>query len=156
MRTKADLDGAPLELAGFPPREGCHTRAAKAGLVGIEQQLRLRLRRRAAAARRELGERRERRERGLLNSLSEGLILLVLPSQSWRHFLKPLLTLYGKHRLRQENKIMGSILYIIGAILVAMWLLGLVMHIGGGLIHIILVVAVIVFLFQFFTGRQAV
>jgi hypothetical protein len=51
---------------------------------------------------------------------------------------------------------MGSILYIIGAILVAMWVLGLVMHIGGGLIHIVLVVAVIVFLFQFFTGRAAV
>lgn len=51
---------------------------------------------------------------------------------------------------------MGSILYIIGAIIVAMWLLGFLMHIGGSFIHILLVVAVVVFLFQFLTGRRSV
>ena len=51
---------------------------------------------------------------------------------------------------------MGSILYIIGAVLVALWLIGLLMHIGGGLIHIILVIAVIVFVFQFITGRRSI
>ncbi len=51
---------------------------------------------------------------------------------------------------------MGSLLYIIGAVLVALWLIGLLMHIGGGLIHIILVIAVIVFIFQFLTGRRSV
>lgn len=51
---------------------------------------------------------------------------------------------------------MGSILYIIGAVLVALWLIGFLMHIGGGLIHIILVIAVIVFLYQFLTGRRSV
>jgi len=51
---------------------------------------------------------------------------------------------------------MGSILYIIGAVLVALWLIGFLMHLGGGLIHIILVIAVIVFLFQFLTGRRSV
>lgn len=51
---------------------------------------------------------------------------------------------------------MGSILYVIGAVLVALWLIGFLLHIGGGLIHLILVVAVITFLFQFFTGRRAV
>ncbi len=51
---------------------------------------------------------------------------------------------------------MGSLLYIIGAVLVALWLIGFLMHIGGGLIHIILVIAVIVFLFQFLTGRRSV
>jgi len=51
---------------------------------------------------------------------------------------------------------MGSILYIIGAILVALWLIGFLTHIGGGLIHIILVIAVIVFLFQFLTGRKSI
>ena len=51
---------------------------------------------------------------------------------------------------------MGSLLYIIGAVLVALWLIGLLMHIGGGLIHIILVIAVIVFVFQFLTGRRSV
>ena len=51
---------------------------------------------------------------------------------------------------------MGSLLYIIGAVLVALWLIGFLMHIGGGLIHIILVIAVIVFVFQFLTGRRSV
>ncbi len=51
---------------------------------------------------------------------------------------------------------MGSILYIIGAVLVALWLIGFLMHVGGGLIHIILVIAVIVFLYQFLTGRRSV
>lgn len=51
---------------------------------------------------------------------------------------------------------MGSILYIIGAVLVALWLIGLLTHLGGGLIHIILVVAVIVFVYQFITGRRSV
>ena len=51
---------------------------------------------------------------------------------------------------------MGSLLYIIGAVLVALWLIGFLMHIGGGLIHIILVIAVIVFVFQFITGRRSI
>jgi len=51
---------------------------------------------------------------------------------------------------------MGGLLYTIGAILVVLWLIGFLMHIGGGLIHLILVIAVIVFLFQFITGRRAV
>ena len=51
---------------------------------------------------------------------------------------------------------MGSLLYIIGAVLVALWLIGFLLHVGGGLIHIILVIAVIVFLFQFLTGRRSI
>ena len=51
---------------------------------------------------------------------------------------------------------MGNILYIVGAIIVAMWLLGFLLHVGGGLIHILLVIAVIVFVYQFLTGRRSV
>ncbi len=51
---------------------------------------------------------------------------------------------------------MGSLLYIIGAVLVALWLIGFLLHIGGGLIHIILVIAVIVFLYQFLMGRRSI
>lgn len=51
---------------------------------------------------------------------------------------------------------MGSILYMIGAILVVLWLIGFLMHIGGAFVHLILVIAVIVFLVQFITGRRAV
>jgi hypothetical protein len=45
-------------------------------------------------------------------------------------------------------------LWTIIVILFALWLLGLVGHIGGGLIHLLLVLAVIVFLFNVLTGRR--
>lgn len=41
----------------------------------------------------------------------------------------------------------------IGGIVVFFWLLGLLFKIGGGLIHILLVVAAVVFLFDFIKGR---
>ena len=51
---------------------------------------------------------------------------------------------------------MGGILYTIVAILFVLWLIGFVLHIGGGLIHILLVLAVVVFLFNLITGRRTV
>lgn len=47
------------------------------------------------------------------------------------------------------------ILTIIG-ILVLLWLVGLIAGIGGGLIHLLLVVAVIVFLWDLLVGRRRV
>jgi hypothetical protein len=48
-------------------------------------------------------------------------------------------------------------LYTIVVILVVLWLLGLVAHIGGGLIHLLLVVALIVFIYNMITkGRSKV
>ena len=41
-------------------------------------------------------------------------------------------------------------------LLLLFWLIGLVAHIGGGLIHILLVIALIVFVVQLITGRRAV
>ncbi len=41
----------------------------------------------------------------------------------------------------------------IGGIVVFFWLLGLLFKVGGGLIHILLVVAAVVFLFDFIKGR---
>lgn len=50
---------------------------------------------------------------------------------------------------------MFSLLYLIGAILVILWLFGfLFAHVGGGLIHLLLVIAVIVFLYEFISGRR--
>ena len=51
---------------------------------------------------------------------------------------------------------MGGILYTIISIFFVFWLIGFFMHIGGGLIHILLVVALILFVFQLVTGRRAV
>lgn len=47
-------------------------------------------------------------------------------------------------------------LWTILMILLVLWLIGLVADIGGGLIHLLLVVAGIVFLFQLLTGRRTV
>ncbi len=42
------------------------------------------------------------------------------------------------------------------AILFALWLLGLIAHVGGGLIHLLLVVALVVFVVNLLTGRRTV
>ncbi len=47
-------------------------------------------------------------------------------------------------------------LWTILVILLALWLLGLVASVGGGFIHLLLVLALIVILAQIFTGRRAV
>jgi hypothetical protein len=47
-------------------------------------------------------------------------------------------------------------LYTILVILLVLWLLGFSMHVGGGLIHALLVIAAVVFLFNLFSGRRSV
>jgi hypothetical protein len=46
-------------------------------------------------------------------------------------------------------------LWTILAILIIMWLLGFGLHVGGGLIHLLLVVAVIVLVWNLLTGRRS-
>lgn len=43
---------------------------------------------------------------------------------------------------------------IIVGILLVLWLLGLIGHIGGGLVHLLLVVAAVVFLYDMLVGRR--
>ena len=45
-------------------------------------------------------------------------------------------------------------LWTIVAVLAVLWLLGLMANIGGGLIHLLLVAALIVVVFNFVTGRR--
>jgi hypothetical protein len=45
-------------------------------------------------------------------------------------------------------------LYTIAVILIVLWLFGFIAHVGGGLIHLLLVVAVIVILYRLVTGRR--
>ena len=47
-------------------------------------------------------------------------------------------------------------LWTILAILLVLWLVGLLAHIGGGLIHLFLVVVAIVLIFNLLTGRRTV
>lgn len=56
---------------------------------------------------------------------------------------------------------MGNLLYLVAVVLIIMWLVGLfvpgVAGFGmGGLIHILLVIAVIAILFRIISGRNAV
>ena len=46
-------------------------------------------------------------------------------------------------------------LWTIVGILIVLWLLGFTLHIAGGLIHLLLLVALVVGLVQLFTGRRA-
>ena len=45
-------------------------------------------------------------------------------------------------------------IYTLISLLVLFWLIGLVAHIGGSLIHALLVLALIVFVFNLITGRK--
>ncbi len=47
-------------------------------------------------------------------------------------------------------------LYAIAAVLVVLWLIGLVANVAGSFVHALLVIALIVLVFQFVTGRRAV
>jgi hypothetical protein len=45
-------------------------------------------------------------------------------------------------------------LWTIFVVLLVLWLLGFTLHIGGGLIHLLIVVAVIVLIFNLVTGGR--
>jgi hypothetical protein len=45
-------------------------------------------------------------------------------------------------------------LWTIVAIFLILWLLGFTLHIGGSLIHLLLVVALVVFVINLLTGRR--
>jgi uncharacterized membrane protein YtjA (UPF0391 family) len=45
-------------------------------------------------------------------------------------------------------------LMLIAIILAALWLLGFIAHVGGGLIHLLLVIALVVFIVNMISGRR--
>ncbi len=47
-------------------------------------------------------------------------------------------------------------LWTILVVLLILWLLGFGLHVGGGLIHLLLVVAVVVLIYNLVSGRRAV
>jgi hypothetical protein len=50
---------------------------------------------------------------------------------------------------------MGGLLWAVITVLFVLWLIGFVMHFGGGLIHLLLVIAVVLFVVNLLTGRGA-
>jgi len=53
-------------------------------------------------------------------------------------------------------KEMGNLLYVIAVILVLGWLIGFVGYNAGGIVHILLVIAVVVVLLRIIQGRKVV
>jgi hypothetical protein len=49
---------------------------------------------------------------------------------------------------------MGNLLYIIAVILIIGWAIGLIGFQAGGLIHILLIIAIIAILFRIIQGRR--
>jgi uncharacterized protein DUF5670 len=62
----------------------------------------------------------------------------------------------GSARIRRFNQLESIMLYTLALILLILWLLGLATSFtAGGLLHLLLVLAVIVVLYQLITGRRA-
>jgi len=59
---------------------------------------------------------------------------------------------FGLGKKRKGDSIM---LWTIAGILLVLWLLGFSMNVGGGLIHALLVIAIVVFLYNLITGRRS-
>lgn len=50
---------------------------------------------------------------------------------------------------------MGNLIWLIIVVLIILWLGGFALHIGGGLIHILIVIALILLIYRLATGRRA-
>ncbi len=60
----------------------------------------------------------------------------------------------GSTRMRPQCKEDVSMLWTIIVILVILWLLGFSFHLGGGLIHVLLVIALVILIFNLISGRR--
>jgi hypothetical protein len=49
---------------------------------------------------------------------------------------------------------MGNLLWLIIIVLIVLWLGGFALHIGGSLIHALLVIALILLIYRLATGRK--
>jgi hypothetical protein len=49
----------------------------------------------------------------------------------------------------------GGIIWGLVGLLVLFWILGFVGHVGGGLIHLLLVVAIVIAIFNLIMGRRS-
>jgi hypothetical protein len=51
---------------------------------------------------------------------------------------------------------LANILWFIVAVIVVLWLLGFLFQIGGWFIHLLLIIAAVIILYNLFVGRRAV
>lgn len=62
---------------------------------------------------------------------------------------------HGRENRRPAQRRL-SMLWAIVVILIVLWLLGFVANIAGGLVHLLLVLAILVFLWQLLSGRRRI
>lgn len=58
--------------------------------------------------------------------------------------------------MKNSTKGVNVMLWMIFAILLFLWLLGLILDVAGGLIHLLLLAAAIVLIFNFIGGRRSI
>jgi Flp pilus assembly protein TadB len=61
----------------------------------------------------------------------------------------------GQPGFEKEVPILAGLIWTIIVVLFVLWLLGFAIHIGGGLIHLLLVIALVLLVFNIITGRGA-
>ena len=54
----------------------------------------------------------------------------------------------------QKTKIMGNLLYIVAVILIIFWAVGFIGYSAGGIIHVLLVIALIAIVLRIIQGRR--
>lgn len=59
-----------------------------------------------------------------------------------------------KAKWRKDVSVMGRLLWMVIVVLIVIWVLGLVLKIGGGLIHLLLLIAGIILVVQLITGKR--
>ncbi len=66
--------------------------------------------------------------------------------------------MHSKNQINQKNKIMRSLLWLVAVICIIVWLLGMLGVVPGmatgNLVHVLLVIAIIVVLFNVISGRK--
>ena len=60
----------------------------------------------------------------------------------------------NKNEKQLKQKIMGNLLYIIAVILIIGWAIGFVGYSAGGIIHVLLVIALIAIIIRVIQGRK--
>jgi hypothetical protein len=61
----------------------------------------------------------------------------------------------GHNIIQREDIFMAGILWAVISVLFVLWLLGFLLHFGGGLIHLVLVIVVVLVVVNLLTGRGA-
>ena len=50
----------------------------------------------------------------------------------------------------------GNIIWLVVFIIVALWLIGFITRVAGGLIHLLLIIALVLIVYNLITGRRAI